>query len=172
MVLYDTTNGLVDAALQAARPEGLQRDERQQMFTRVSGSFWYYALRTWARVEREQWQAVWDDANFVVLRNLQALLRLEAESTDQWYVRDAGINIEREISHDRMRSLMEALPKMPPGLLVNALTLMTLLGGDVCSTIAQRHQWEWPEVLAQRVIGLYDHKNEEMDLEQRIDREA
>ncbi|MBC8074726.1 MAG: aminoglycoside 6-adenylyltransferase, partial [Chloroflexales bacterium] len=155
MVLYDATDGQI--AAQAARLVGrsLAPVNMRQTFDAVCGDFWYYALRTYARLQRRQLWAARYDFNAIIVGNLLALLRLEAGAVERWQAASAGAGIEQAIAPARLERLNECVAAPGEASLLSAFRSALALGRDVCAAIAARHGWPWPSELAERVERLF-----------------
>jgi hypothetical protein len=155
MVWYDATGGRLTASVQRLVGQSLGPVDVFATFDRVSGSFWYYALRTYSKLQRGQYWAVRFDLNFMVTGNLLALLRIEADATDRWRASDPSVGIEQVLTTERLMQLNACIPSASNESLRGALLAAAQLASETCAVISERDGWPWPERLAQRIIGLY-----------------
>lgn len=154
MVLVDKTGGALTAL--AARTVGrdLGPQDVPQRFELVCANFWYYADRTWSKLQRGPTWGVRFDLDFIMMGSLMALLRLEAGRVDRWRASDAAANIERDISPGRLDQLNACIPGPAPADLAPALQRIFQLGRDVSAAAAARYQRPWPAELAGRLVAL------------------
>ncbi len=155
MVWYDATGGELTASVERLVGQSLGPVDVAATFERVSGSFWYYALRTYSKLQRGQHWAVRFDLNFMVTGNLLALLRLEAGAIDRWRASDSSVGIEQVLTSKRLVQLNACIPSPSNESLQGALLAAAYLASEVCAVISEQHGWPWPEKLAQRVTDLY-----------------
>jgi len=121
----------------------------------VIANFWYYAVRTWCKLQRGPSWGVRFDISFIMHGNLMALLRLEAGKIDRWRAADAASGIERDISEARLAQLNECIPGPEPASLAVALANIIRLGADTSAAAAERYgRPPWPRDLAARMISL------------------
>lgn len=152
IVLYDETGGEISAHAGKLVGRNLGPEDLAGAFERVCGGFWYYLLRTETAVRRgEHWSARFGYTTMVT-GNLCALLRLEAGAMGRWQASDAAAGIERAISPSRLAQLNACIPGPEAGNLRPAMLNATRLGTSVCSALAARHGWPWPDRLAQRTL--------------------
>jgi lincosamide nucleotidyltransferase len=120
----------------------------------VMAGFWYYAVRTWCKLQRGPNWGVRFDMSFMMHGNLMALLRLEAGHIERWRSTDAAAGIEHDISPDRLAALNACIPDASPDSLAVALANIVRLGALACTGAAARYHRVWPEELAARMIVL------------------
>ncbi|HWV36756.1 MAG TPA: aminoglycoside 6-adenylyltransferase [Thermomicrobiales bacterium] len=121
----------------------------------VIANFWYYAVRTWCKLQRSPSWGVRFDISFIMHGNLMALLRLEAGKTDRWRAADAAANIERDISEARLARLNECIPGPDSASLAIALARTIRLGAEASAASAARYERpSWPRDLAERMMSL------------------
>lgn len=155
MVWYDATGGRLTASVQRLVGKSLGPVDLVDTFDRVSGSFWYYMLRTFSKLQRGQYWAVRFDLTFMVTGNLLALLRLEAGAIDRWLASDPAAGIEQVLTSERHTQLNLCIPSSSNEDLQRALLAAVRLGSEVCAMISERDGWSWPEELAQRLMELF-----------------
>lgn len=147
MLLFDRHNAFGDAVATKVGTS-LAPADIAATFASVSGHFWYYAHRTWAKLHREsEWDVRWS-INVMLTGNLCALLRLEAGSTERWQASDAASGIETAISDARLRQLNACIPGPDRASLIHACRNTVYLGSEVCHSIARHHGLDWPSGLA------------------------
>lgn len=151
MVLYDGSDGTFIRTAQQLVGRSLGPPDAQQAFNSVCGDLWYYFLRTWTRLLRDQQWAARYDFHHILLGNLIALLRFEAGALERWQGSSAAVDIERVISAQRLAQLDACIPA--PGLagLRRAFARTAQLGYDVSAAVADVHGWSWPQQLAARI---------------------
>lgn len=120
----------------------------------VIAGFWYYAVRTWCKLQRGPSWGVRFDISFIMHGNLMAILRLEAGRTERWTASDAAAEIERDISPGRLEALNACIPTPDPASLAPALGRIVRLGAAASAGAAERFDQTWPEELARRMIAL------------------
>ncbi len=76
-VIYDATDGALTALAEKLVGQSLSPPDLARAFEAVCGDFWYYLLRTLAKLRRGQTWAARYDFNFIITGNLHALLRIE-----------------------------------------------------------------------------------------------
>lgn len=116
--------------------------------------FWYYAVRTWCKLQCGPSWGVRFDISFIMHGHLMAILRLEAGRTERWTASDAAAEIERDISPGRLEALNACIPTPEPASLAPALGRIVRLGAVASAGAAERFDQPWPEELAQRMIEL------------------
>ena len=158
-VLYDATGGKLKALAVRLVGQSLGPIDAARDFAAVCGDFWYYVLRTLARVRRGQLWAARFDFNFILTGNLLALLRLEAGALGRWRASSAAVNIERDISPERLARLNACVPGQGAGELQRVFLEAARLAFDVCEATARANGWEWPRELAARVIEILEEEN-------------
>jgi hypothetical protein len=154
MVLVDKTDGALSALVARAVGRDLGPDDVPRRFELVCANFWYYADRTWSKLQRGPSWTVRFDIDFIMLGNLMALLRLEAGRVERWRASDAAANIERDISPERLARLDACIPGPAPADLAPALRRILHLGRDVSAAAAARYARPWPAELADRLVAL------------------
>jgi len=120
----------------------------------VIAGFWYYAVRTWCKLQRGASWGVRFDISFIMHGNLMAILRLEAGRIERWTAADAAADIERDISDERLAALNACIPTPDPASLAPALGRIVQLGALASAGAAARYDQAWPEELARRMIEL------------------
>lgn len=154
MLLYDATGGAIGERVARIVGQPLGPADAHAAFEQVCGDFWYYALRTWAKLLRQQWLVAHHEYTAIVLGNLAALLRLEAGATERWRNSSAMLGIEQALAPARLAALERCFAGADPAELARAFGAATLLAQQVCGAIAARHGWPWPAALAARVVAL------------------
>jgi hypothetical protein len=155
MLLYDASGGLLRGLVAQIVGQSLAPTSPAQAFEQVGGDFWYYALRTWARLLRRQLWAARHEYDFILLGNLMALLRIEAGATAHWRGASAAVGIERAISAERLAQLDRCVAGPGEPELRRAFSSAAGLARLVCQSIAQQHGWPWPAELADRVVAIF-----------------
>lgn len=161
MVLYDATGGQIAAQGAQLVGRSLAPADLRQAFDAVCGDFWYYALRTYAKLQRRQLWAARYDFNAIIVGNLMALLRIEAEAVERWQATSASVGIESAISAERLERLDACVPGTGEASVVAAFRSALALGRDACAAIALRHGGPWPSELAERTELLFAQYNGE-----------
>jgi len=158
MVRYDGTDGLLTAAAATLVGHSLMPPEPAATFTKVSGDLWYYLVRELGAVQRgDEWAARFT-LTHAITGNLCALLRLESGATDRWHASEAAAGIADVISPARLAALDACIPG--PGMIgvTRALAAAARLGRVTCAATAAREVWDWPALLAERVMTLYEEE--------------
>lgn len=154
MVWYDATGGKLTACVGQIVGQSLAPPDLHGTFDQVCGDFWYYLLRTSARLWRGELWAARYDFNFVIVGNLLALLRLEAGATERWRASSAPVEIERVLAPARLSVLERCIPGPGQAGLKQAMVDAAALGFEVCEAIARQRGWTWPRTLARQVEPL------------------
>ena len=155
MVKYDATGGRLSASAAQLVGQSLAPPDAARAFEQLAGDFWYYLLRTYSKLRRGQVWAARYDFNFIIVGNLMALLRLEAGATTRFRATSAAVNIERDITPERLAQLDELIPGRDTEQLQETFLKAIRLGREVCAVLSAREGWPWPEELAARVAALY-----------------
>jgi lincosamide nucleotidyltransferase len=156
MVLYDDTGENLTDLVSQIVGQSLAPSDLQAKFFQVASGFWYYLLRTHVKLIREEQWTARHDFNFIIVGNLMALLRIEANAVDRWRGSEASVAIEDEISRERLSQLDKFVPE--PGIesLRNLMTEASLFGYEVCESISSNFGWEWPKQLGDRVLEVFE----------------
>jgi len=155
MVLVDKSSGEISANVAKLVGKSLSPQDPQRAFEQVAGDFWYYLLRLYSKVKREQWWAVRFEFNFIVMGNLFALLRIESSATERWQGSTAATAIENATSPQRLAQLDACIPGGHNAQLLNAIRETIQLGRLVCDSISAQNEWQWSAELAAQVDDLY-----------------
>ena len=155
MVKYDATGGRISECAARLVGQSLGPFDAARAFEQVAGDFWYYLLRTYSKLRRGQDWAARYDFNFIIVGNLLALLRLEAGTTARLRAISAAVNIEHDITPERLAQLNELIPGRDADHLHQTFLQAMSLGRQVCAALSAREGWPWPEELAARVVALY-----------------
>jgi hypothetical protein len=123
-------------------------------FTLRCAAFWYYAVRTWCKLQRGPSWGVRYDITHIMHGILMDLLRLEAGELRRWRASDAAADIERDIAPERLARLDACIPGRAPGELARALHEIVVLGRDVSAAAAAQYDRPWPAELADRMVSL------------------
>ncbi len=123
-------------------------------FSLVVAGFWYYAIRTWNKLQRGPSWGVRFDIDFIMHGNLMALLRMEAGKIERWTAADAAADIEHDISPERLTALNACIPTPDPESLAPSLARIIRLGAVASAAGSERYHRPWPEALAERMIAL------------------
>ncbi|HEU0166103.1 MAG TPA: hypothetical protein VFQ54_13740, partial [Thermomicrobiales bacterium] len=153
MVLIDRTGQLRPQAEKIVGQSLAPLDMPERVDLVIAG-FWYYAVRTWCKLQRRPDWGVRFDISFMMHGNLMALLRLEAGSIARWRSADAAAGIEGDISPERLAALDDCIPAANPEGLAVALASIVRLGALASAGAAGRYHRIWPEELAARMIAL------------------
>jgi hypothetical protein len=154
MVWYDASGGRLRAAVSRLVGQALGPADEAAAYVHVCGGFWYYALRTFARLQRGQLWAVRLDLSAMVIGNLLTLLRLEAGAVERWRVLNPAVDIERVITPERLTQLNNCIPSALDTDLSRALHAAVELAQLVCAVLAERYGRPWPEVIARSLLEL------------------
>lgn len=125
-----------------------------ERFCLVAAGFWYYAIRTWNKLQRGATWSVRFDIDFIMHGNLMALLRMEAGKVERWTASDAAADIERDISPERLAALNACISTPDPESLAPSLARIIRLGAAASTAGAARYSLPWPDALAERMIAL------------------
>ena len=157
MVLYDRTDG-GRLTINAGRLVGqsLAPLDVEQAFESVCGDFWYYMLRTLAKLKRGQLWAARFDFNFILVGNLHALLRFEAGAVERLRATSAAVEIERAISPARLDQLNHCIPAAGAEELSRVFDSTARLAYEACDATAATRGWVWPRELADRVCSILE----------------
>ena len=155
-VLYDATGGRLTALAEKLVGQPLSPPDLARAFESVCGDFWYYQLRTLAKLYRNQIWAARYDFNCIITGNLHALLRIESGALERFRAQSSAVGIEQAVTPARLAQLDECVPAEDPSLLVRSFVNAARLGFEVCEAIATRHGWTWPKELAERTLALLD----------------
>lgn len=156
MVCLDRTGGKLTALVGQIVGQSLAPIHLATTFEQVCGDFWYYLLRTHAKLMREQHWAARHDFNFIIMGNLLALLRIESGALQRWRGSSPAVDIEKVISPSRLAQLNQCIPGPEMRDLKPAMFQAASLGCAVCVEIAQKHGWDWPALLAEKVLGVLE----------------
>ncbi len=156
LVLYDGTGGKLTEYAAQLVGQSLRPLDEAATFDQVCGDFWYYLLRTWAKLQRGQLWAFRYDYNMIITGNLHALLRLEVGATERWRASSACVGIEDVITPERLAQLNACIPGEDVASLQAAMRRAAELGKIVCASIATERGWLWPEALAEQVEAILD----------------
>jgi hypothetical protein len=162
-VLYDATGGRLTALAGKLVGQPLGPPDLARAFESVCGDFWYYQLRTLAKLRRGQVWAARFDFNFIITGNLHALLRIESGALERWRAQSSAVGIERAVAPARLKRLDECIPGADSSSLVRAFVKAAQLGYEVCEDVAARHGWPWPRQLAERTLALFREFESEED---------
>jgi hypothetical protein len=157
MVLYDGSGGTISARVAQIVGQALGPAEPAEAFQQVCGDFWYYALRTWAKVVRGQRLLAQHEFTAIMLANLAALLRLEAGATARWRNSSAVQGIETALSPARYAAFAECFVRGDADI-ERAFAASARLAQAACAATAAEHGWPWPAALAAQVCALGDAK--------------
>lgn len=155
MVLYDDTGGKLKDIVSKIVGQSLAPRDIQAKFFQVACDFWYYLLRTKAKLMRDEHWAARHDFNFIIVGNLMALLRLEANTVDRWKGSEASVAIEEDISSERISQLAGCIPGLGIGSLRRVMNETSLFGYEVCKSISSKYGWDWPQELGDRVLEVF-----------------
>lgn len=154
MVLYDATDGTLTSYVQQLVGQSLHLSDLHQTFESLCGDFWYYYLRTWTKLLRGEVWAARYDFHFILLGNLVGLLRLEANSLEQWRSSSAAIRLEGILPSYRLTQFKRCIPDQADRSVHHAFGEAAQLGYEVSASIAAAHGWTWPKQVAERVLAI------------------
>jgi hypothetical protein len=154
MVWHDATGSQLTAGVRQLVGKPLGPEDEAAAFEHVCGGFWYYVLRVYARLQRNQAWGARHELNTLVLGNLLALLRLEANAVERWQVLNAAVGIEDVLTPGRLAQLNACIPSAADDTLPAALRAAVDLGAEVCAALAARYGRTWPEVVARRMAAV------------------
>lgn len=154
MVCLDRTDGRLSALVSQIVGQSLAPTDLAITFEQVCGDFWYYLLRTHAKLMREQHWVARHEFNFIIMGNLLALLRIESGVLGRWRSSSPAVAIEKVISPQRLAQLNQSIPGPMLHDLKPAMFQAAILGHEVCIQIAQKHGWDWPVSLAEKVLNV------------------
>jgi hypothetical protein len=153
MVWYDGSQGRLTQYVQQIVGRSLRPTDLPATFEQACGDFWYYILFTLSKWKRGQGWMARQTFHCLVMQNLFALLRIEADALDEWMGSSAAwAGVEYTLSPERLSQLEGCIPA--PGLasLKESLIAAARLGYSVCEHIAQRYDWVWPQALADQTL--------------------
>lgn len=154
MVLVDKSGGALAEVVAPMVGQDLGPPDVPQHFTRRCAAFWYYAVRTWCKLQRGPTWSVRYDITYIMHGILMDLLRLEAGELRRWRASEAAADIERDIAPERLARLDACIPGREPGALAAALHEIVVLGREVSTVAAARYGRSWPVELADRMVAL------------------
>jgi Streptomycin adenylyltransferase len=155
MVWCDKTGGRLTAYVQQLVGKSLHPENELATFEQVCGDLWYFLLFTYCKLQHGHvWFARWSFQT-IVLGNLMSLLRLEVDAIDQWQGSNPARGIERVLTPERVAQLNACVPaSLDVIALKHALYTTAQFGREVCASIAAKHGWMWPQVLAEETVLL------------------
>lgn len=154
MVWLDRTDGELTGFVHQLVGQSLAPNNLAQAFEQVCGDFWYYFLRTHAKLIRgESWAARYD-FNSIITGNLFALLRIECGAIDRWRGSSSSMGIEKVLSEKRRAQLNQCIPGPSKTDLRFAMFHAGSLGYEASDQIAQKYSWDWPISLANKVLQM------------------
>jgi len=154
MLLYDTAEGQLRPYVAQIVGQSLRPPDLEQTFQQVCGDFWYYALRTWAKLLRGQLWAARHEYDSIMLGNLMALLRIEAGATEHWRGSSAALGIEQAIPAARLAQVDRCIAGPSANDLRQSFAQSAQLAQAVCGRIAEQHGWTWPQALAEQMVAI------------------
>ena len=156
MLLYDGTGGKLEKRVASLLGRSLAPENLQANFEQISGDLWYYLLRCYSKLLRkDNWALRWE-FNFIIIGNLAALLRTEADRVERLRSQPATSHLAKDIAAARLAAFNRLVPEKNPEDLKRVLLEAALLSREVCESIHQKHAWPWPSELAKRVIDLLE----------------
>jgi kynurenine formamidase len=155
-VWYDATGGRLSAAVEPLIGKSLAPHDPHLAFEQLCGDLWYELLYAYSRLQRGEMWVARQAFHYRALEPLLRLLRFEAGAFERWQASPAAADIERVLSPERLKQLDSCIPGPGSDGILTALCCAARLGQEVCSAIARRHGWEWPERLAERAVELLD----------------
>lgn len=154
MVLYDETDGRLSDMVGQLVGKSQAPKNIEETFERVCGGFWYYLVRLEGCIHRnELMDAAWQ-FNFIVVANLCALLKIQHDNLARFRSSDSTSGIEKAITPIQYMRLKRCVAGPHVGELRRSMLEAAKLGSEVCQSISDKHGWEWPSELAERVIQL------------------
>lgn len=153
MVLVDKSGELAKVVASMVGQD-LSPPDLPHHFTLRCAAFWYYAVRTWCKLQRGPTWGVRYDITYIMHGILMDLLRLEAGALRRWRATDAAAEIERDIAPERLARLDACIPGREPSELARALHEVVMLGREVTASAAARYDRGWPAELADRMVAL------------------
>ena len=154
MVLYEVTDRISNQVKNLVG-QSLQPQDFDKAFEAVGGDFWYYILRCYIKLRRDQLWAMRFEFNFIVIGNLMALLRLESGATQRWRGSTAATGIEAVITAHRLEQLNRCIPAEDRASLVQATLNAIQLGRELCISISAKQGGIWPDILADEIEALF-----------------
>jgi hypothetical protein len=155
MVKHDATGGRTSACAAKLVGQALGPPDPARAFEQTAGDVWYYLLRTYSKLRRNQLWAARFDLNFIIIGNLLALLRMEAGATARLRSTSAAVDIEQALTPERLAQLNALIPGADEASLRQSFVRATELTRQVCAALAAVHGWPWPEQLATRLAALF-----------------
>jgi hypothetical protein len=156
MVKHDATGGRIGACAAKLVGQPLDLPDPARAFEQIAGDVWYYLLRTYSKLRRRQIWAARFDFNFIIVGNLMALLRLEADATARMRSTSAAVGIEQALTPERRAQLDALIPGADTASLYESFRRAVELTRQVCASLAARHGWPWPAELAARLAVLFE----------------
>lgn len=153
MVWYDGSQGRLTQYVQQIVGKSLRPSDLPATFEQACGDFWYYILFTLSKWKRGQGWLARQTFHCLVMQNLFALLRIEADALDEWMGSSlAWAGVEHTLSPERLSQLEDCIPALGLASLQQSLIAAARLGYSVCEQIAQRYGWAWPRTLADQTL--------------------
>ncbi len=153
MVLVDKIGELA-AVVAPMVKQNLGPPDVPEHFERRCGTFWYYVVRTWCKLQRGPTWGVRYDLTYILHGILMDLLRLEAGALHRWRASHAADNLECDISPERLERLDRCIPGRESAQIGRALHEIALLGREVSTAAAARYSRAWPSELGDRMVAL------------------
>lgn len=154
MIWYDATSGRLRGAAATLAGRSLRPADPRAGFEQQCGDLWYELLYAHGKLQRGQQWVARQAFHCRVLEPLLTLLRLEAGAIDRWQANPAALDVETALSTERLTRLERCVPPAGERGLCRALHEAAVLGDEVCSAIAARHGWPWPQALAEQTARL------------------
>jgi hypothetical protein len=155
MVCCDKTGGRLSACVSqlVGQDLSLPASEEQQVFKDRCDQLWYNLLYSFNKLQRgHQWYARMA-FHIGTLDSLMALLKLEAHAVERWQATFPSWNLEQMIPEARLVQLNECIPAEGVENLRQAMIRATLLGREVCQSLATMHDWMWPERAPDEILS-------------------
>lgn len=156
-VWYDGTGGQLGAAVEPLIGKSLAPAHPDADFEQLCGDFWYELLYAYSHVKRGDVWVARQAFHYRTMEPLLRLLRFEAGALDRWQASPAAANVERSLSQKRLQRLDLCIPGPGAAGVEAAMRHASVLGHEVCASIAAQHGWDWPERLADRVVAILDN---------------
>jgi hypothetical protein len=156
MALYDITEGqsLTAAAAQLVGRQRGPTDLRAE-FAHVSGDLWYYLLRVAGLMRRGELLAARTEYHWFVLDSLAALMRLEAGDLGRWRLTLAVNGVGQVAAPAALARLEACVPGADRKGFVAAAEHAAVLGMALCTAIAQRQGWDWPQAMGAKMADIW-----------------
>ncbi|NRA39121.1 MAG: aminoglycoside 6-adenylyltransferase, partial [Planctomycetes bacterium] len=153
-LLYDGTDGRLRNAVAIVMSQDPIEPNVEEAFQRMGGDFWYFMHRLWGCLQRGELHFARRNYQ-IVSDKLSALMRIEFGSTTGWSLDEPTRGLEHDLSPERLDEFEAGLDIVDQKKLYASCARLIALGADVSKHIAEKHNWPWPQELAQELQQLF-----------------